>query len=278
MIELGKMNTMEVVRKEERGIYFEAGLDGEILLPAKEVLQDTRIGDMLDVFIYRDSLDRLIATTWKPKAMVGDFAVLVVTQVTPHGAFLDWGLVKDLMLPFGEQKRKVSHGIKVVVRVYVDEETRRIAATTRLGRYLGKTGRQYLENEEVDIMIVDRTELGYRAVVESEDWGLLYHNQIFQALQVGQKLKAYVHMTRPDGKVDLILEKPGPEKAMTLSKQILDRLEQSEDGYIGIGDKSDPSQILAMFNVSKKTYKRALSQLYKEKKIVFEGEGIRLVK
>lgn len=277
MIELGKMNTMEVVREEERGVYLEAGSDGEILLPIKEVPEGTRRGDMLDVFIYRDSSDRLIATTWTPKAMVGDFAVLKVTQVTPHGAFLDWGLVKDLMLPFGEQKRKVSHGVNVVVRVYVDEETRRIAATTRLGRFLGKTGRRYLENEQVDIMIVDRTELGYRAVVEEEDWGLLYHNQIFQSLQVGQKLKAYVLMTRSDGKIDLILQKPGPEKAMDLSAQILDRLEQG-DGYLDVGDKSDPSQILAMFNVSKKTYKRALSQLYKEKKIVFEGEGIRLVK
>lgn len=277
MIDLGKMNTMEVVREEERGVYLEAGSDGEILLPMKEVPEGTQRGSVLDVFIYRDSSDRLIATTWTPKAMVGDFAVLKVTQVTAHGAFLDWGLVKDLMLPFGEQKRKVSHGVNVVVRVYVDEETRRIAATTRLGRFLGKTGRRYLENEQVDIMIVDRTDLGYRAVVEGEDWGLLYHNQIFQSLQVGQKLKAYVLMTRSDGKIDLILQKPGPEKAMDLSAQILDRLEQG-DGYLDVGDKSDPSQILAMFNVSKKTYKRALSQLYKEKKIVFEGEGIRLVK
>jgi predicted RNA-binding protein (virulence factor B family) len=277
MIELGKMNTLEVTREEERGIYLEAGMDGEILLPAKEVPEDTRIGDQLDVFIYRDSSDRLIATTWTPKAMVGDFAVLKVTQVTPHGAFLDWGLVKDLMLPFGEQKRKVSHGVKVVVRVYVDEETRRIAATTRLGRYLGKTGRRYLENEEVDIMIVDRTDLGYRVVVDGEDWGLLYHNQIFQALEVGQKLKAYVYMTRPDGKLDLMLQKPGPEKAMELSQQILDRLEQS-GGFSELGDKADPSAILAAFNVSKKTYKRALSQLFKERKIVFEDGGVRLVK
>lgn len=277
MIELGKMNTLEVVREEERGIYLEAGSDGEILLPIKEVPEDTRLGDMIDVFVYRDSADRMISTTWTPKAMVGDFAVLKVVQVTAHGAFLDWGLVKDLMLPFGEQKRKVSQGVTVVVRVFVDDETHRIAATARLGRYLGKTNRRYLENEEVDIMIVDRTELGYRVVVEKEDWGLIYHNQIFQPLQVGQEMKAYVLATRSDGKVDLILEKPGPEKAMSLGKQILDRLEQS-DGYLEVGDKADPSQILAMFNVSKKTYKRALSQLYKEKKIVFEGEGIRLVK
>lgn len=277
MIELGKMNTLEVVREEERGIYLEAGSDGEILLPIKDVAEETRVGDMLDVFIYRDSDDRMIATTWTPKAMVGDFAVLEVVQVTAHGAFLDWGLVKDLMLPFGEQKRKVSQGITVVVRVFVDEETHRIAATARLGRYLGKTNRRYVENEEVNIMIVDRTDLGYRVVVEKEDWGLIYHNQIFQALEVGQEMKAFVQSTRSDGKIDLILEKPGPEKAMTLSKQILDRLVQN-DGFLDIGDKADPSQILASFNVSKKTYKRALSQLYKEKKIVFEGEGIRLIK
>ena len=277
MIELGKMNTLEVVREEERGIYLEAGMDGEILLPAKEVPEGTKRGDSLEVFIYRDSSDRLIATTWTPKAMVGDFAVLEVKQVTAHGAFLDWGLVKDLMLPFGEQKRKVSHGVKVVVRVYVDEETRRIAATTRLGRFLGKEERRYLENEEVEIMIVDRTELGYRVVVEGMDWGLIYHNQIFQALEVGQRMKAYVAMTRTDGKLDIMLQKPGPEKAIELSQQILDRLEQS-GGFSELGDKADPSAILAAFNVSKKTYKRALSQLFKERKIVFEGEGIRIVK
>ncbi|MFD2159898.1 S1 RNA-binding domain-containing protein [Rubritalea tangerina] len=271
------MNTLEVVREEERGIYLEAGADGEILLPAKEVAEGTRRGDMLDVFIYRDSSDRLIATTWEPKAMVGDFAVLEVTQVTAHGAFLDWGLVKDLMLPFGEQKRKVSQGVNVVVRVYVDEETRRIVATTRLGRFLGKTQRRYLENEEVEIMIVDRTDLGYRVVVEGEDWGLIYHNQIFQALEVGQRLKAYVYVTRSDGKIDLMLQKPGPEKAMDLSQQILTRLEQS-GGFSELGDKADPSAILAAYNVSKKTYKRALSQLFKERKIVFEEGGIRLVK
>lgn len=275
MIELGRLNTLEVVREEERGVYLEAGYDGEILLPLKEVPEGTTLGMMLEVFIYRDSSDRLIATTWTPKAMVGDFAVLKVTEVTPHGAFLDWGLVKDLMLPFGEQKRKVSQGVMVVVRVYVDEETRRIAATTRLGRFLDKVERRYLENEEVNLMVVDRTDLGYRVVVEGTHWGLVYHNQIFQSLSVGELLKGYVLMTRPDGKLDIILQKPGPAKAMALSQQIIDRLEQG-DGYLELGDKSDPSEILAMFNVSKKTYKRALSELYKEKKIVFDGSGIRL--
>lgn len=277
MIELGKMNTLEVVREEERGLYLEAGEMGEILLPYKDIPEDTRIGDLLDVFIYRDSSDRMIATTKKPKVMVGEIAVLEVTQVTPHGAFLDWGLVKDLMLPFGEQKRKVSAGVKVVVRVYIDEETDRIAATARLGRYFGKTDRRYLENEEVDIMVVDRTELGYRVAVEGIDWGLIYHNQIFQALTTGQKLKGYVQEVRNDGKIDIMLQKPGPEKAMTLSKQILDAL-VANDGYLDLGDKADPSEILAMFNVSKKTYKRALSQLYKEKKVTFENGGVKLTK
>lgn len=277
MIELGKINTLEVIRDEERGLYLEAGEMGEILLPIREAQEDTRIGDLVDVFIYRDSADRLIATTRTPKAMVGDIAVLEVTQVTPHGAFLDWGLVKDLMLPFGEQKRKVSQGVKVVVRVYIDEETDRITATARLGRFFGKTDRSYVLNEEVDIMIVDRTELGYRVAVEGVDWGLIYHNQIFQPLETGERLKGYVQEVRNDGKIDIILQKPGPAKAMTLSKQILDSL-AANNGFLALGDKSDPSEILAYFNVSKKTYKRALSQLYKEKKVVFEDGGVRLVK
>ncbi|WP_026292812.1 CvfB family protein [Rubritalea marina] len=277
MIELGRMNTLEVVREEERGYYLEAGTDGEILLPRGEAPEGLVMGDPLPVFIYRDSADRLIATTRKPKAMVGDFALLEVTQVTSHGAFLNWGLVKDLMLPFGEQKKKVSHGVRLVVRVYVDEETRRIAATARLGRYLGKTGRSYFANEEVALMVVDRTELGYRVVVENEDWGLVYHNQIFQTLDIGQCLKGYVSQTRDDGKLDIILQKPGPEKAMNLGEKILNILEQN-NGFSDLGDKADPSAILAAYNVSKKTYKRALSQLYKERKITFEDGGVRLLK
>ena len=277
MIELGKMNTLEVVREEERGFYLEAGNDGEILLPRKEAPEDVIQGQELEVFIYRDSADRLIATCRTPKAMVGDFALLEVTQVTPHGAFLNWGLMKDLMLPFGEQKKKVSHGVRLVVRVYVDEETRRIAATSRLGRFLGKTGRKYFVNEEVDLIVVDRTDLGYRVVVDQEDWGLIYHNQIYQSLEVGQELKGYVAQTRNDGKLDILLQKPGPQKAMDLGQKILNNLEQN-DGFSELGDKADPSQILAAYSVSKKTYKRALSQLYKERKITFEDGGVRLLK
>lgn len=277
MIDLGRMNTLEVVREEERGYYLEAGVDGEMFLPRAEAPELLEMGQRLEVFIYRDSSDRLIATTRTPKAMVGDFEMLEVMQVTPHGAFLDWGLVKDLMLPFGEQKKKVSHGVRLVVRVYIDDETRRIAATARLGRYLGKTGRKYFTNEEVDLLVVDRTDLGYRVVVENEDWGLVYHNQIFQSLEVGQRLKGYVSQTREDDKLDIVLQKPGPEKAMDLSQKILNNLEQNS-GFSELGDKADPSAILAAYNVSKKTYKRALSQLYKDRKITFDDGGIKLLK
>ncbi|GAA5496505.1 conserved virulence factor B [Rubritalea halochordaticola] len=276
MIELGRMNTLEVSRVEERGVYLMDQDEGEILLPAKEVPASAGLGSWLEVFVYRDSKDRLIATTSKPKVMVGEFAALKVTQVNPHGAFLDWGLVKDLMLPFGEQKKKVSHGKTVVVRVYVDEDTDRIAATTRLGRFLGKENRRFLEDEQVEIMIVDWSELGYRVIVDGSHWGLIYHNQIFQPLTPGQTMKAYVQLMRPDGKLDIVLQKGGPEKVQQLTTKILDKL-KSEGGYLALGDKSDSTAIRAMFGVSKKTYKKALGQLYKEKKITFEDEGIRLV-
>jgi len=271
------MNTLEIVREEDRGFYLDAGEDAkEILLPIRESPEDVGIGSWVNVFIYRDSQDRLIATAKTPKVMVGEFATLEVTQVTPHGAFLDWGLVKDLMLPFGEQKKKVSQGRKVVVYVYVDEETDRIAATTRLGRYLGKVERRYLENEQVDIMVVDWSDLGYRVMVEKTHWGLIYHNQIFQPLEPGQQLKGYVELVRPDGKLDIVLQKGGPEKVVALTTKVMDKL-KSGGGFLDLGDRSDASEIMAMFGVSKKTYKKALGKLYKEKKVVFEGGGVRLL-
>lgn len=277
MIELGKMNTLEVVREEDRGFYLDAGDEvGDILMPIRESPEGVMVGVWVSAFIYRDSQDRLIATTKVPKAMVGEFAVLEVTQVTPHGAFLDWGLVKDLMLPFGEQKRKVSQGRNVVVYVYVDEQTDRIAATTRLGRYLGKSGRKYLENEEVNLTVVEWSDLGYRVLVEKEDWGLVYHNQIFQPLTAGQQLKGFVELTRPDGKLDIVLQKGGPDKVVALTTKILDRA-KADGGFLDLGDRSDASDIMAMFGVSKKTYKKALGQLFKEKKVLLVDGGVKLI-
>ncbi len=276
MADLGIWNSLEVVRLEERGVYLDGHEDGEILLPTYEGGRGLEVGAWVRVFIYNDSEDRLIATTKEPKIVVGECAVLRVVQVNKAGAFLDWGLSKDLMLPFGEQKRKVSEGLSVMVRAYVDEESGRLAATTKLGRFLGKDRRTFLEDEQVGLLVVRRSSNGYNVIVEGTHWGMIYHDQIFQPVTIGDKLKGYVLGLRDDDKVDVILHKPGAEKVGTLAEQIMSRLSQ-EGGFIGVGDKSDALSIQAMFGVSKKTYKKALGQLYKERKVLLERDGVRLV-
>lgn len=277
MIDLGKWNSLEVIRLEDRGAYLDGLESGEILLPTFEGGKGAEIGSWMRVFIYNDSEDRLIATTKEPKITVGECAPLKVIQVNAAGAFLDWGLTKDLMLPFGEQKRKVSQGMEVMVQAYVDEKSGRIAATTKLGRFLGKERRTFLEDEQVDIIVVRRSTNGYNVIVEGTHWGMIYHDQIFQPISIGDKLKGYVLQLREDDKVDIILQKPGAEKVGTLAEQILARLEQG-DGFIEVGDRSDALVIQAMFGVSKKTYKKALGQLYKERKVLLGKDGVRLVR
>ena len=276
MIDLGKWNTLEVVRIEDRGVYLYGHESGEILLPTFEGGKDQELGAWLKVFLYKDSEDRLIATTKTPKIQVDEYALLNVTQVNQVGAFLDWGLSKDLMLPFGEQKRRVSQGVSLVVRAYVDEETGRIAATTKLGRFLDKVERRFLEDEQVDLLIVRRSTPGYNVIVEGTHWGMIYHDQIFQPVSIGDKVKGYVLGTREDNKIDIILQKPGAEKVGTLAEQIMDKLQQG-GGFISVGDKSDALEIQAMFGVSKKTYKKALGQLYRERKVLLEGGGVKLI-
>ncbi len=277
MIDLGKWNTLEVVRLEDRGVYLDGQESGEILLPTFEGGKDQTIGAWVQVFIYKDSEDRLVATTKTPKIMVDEYALMNVTEVNQVGAFLDWGLAKDLMLPFGEQKRRVSEGINLVVRAYVDEKTGRIAATTKLGRYLDKVEHRFLEDEQVEILIVRRSTPGYNVIVEGTHWGMIFHDQIFQPVSIGDKMKGYVLGTRDDDKIDIMLQKPGAEKVGILAEQIMDKLQQG-GGFIDVGDKSDALEIQAMFGISKKTYKKALGQLYREKKIIFADGGVKLVK
>ncbi len=275
MADLGKWNTLEVVRLEDRGVYLDGHECGEILLPTFEGGKGQELGSWVKVFIYNDSEDRLIATTKEPKIIVGEYAKLQVVQVNAAGAFLDWGLSKDLMLPFGEQKRRVSQGVELVVRAYVDEQTGRLAATTKLGRFLGKESRRFLEDEQVDILVVRRSTPGYNVIVEGIQWGMIYHDQIFQPVSIGDQLKGYVLETRDDDKLDIILQKPGAAKVGTLAYQIMAKL-KSEGGFISVGDRSDAMAIQAMFAVSKKTYKKALGQLYRERKILFVDGGVKL--
>ncbi len=276
MVEIGRINTLPVVRETENGVYLDGGEHGEILMPQKFVTDEVKEKGEATVFVYTDSEDRLVATTEKPLAMVGDFAVLKVVANSRYGAFLDWGLPKDLLIPFREQKSTMVEGKSYLVYVFLDLQTNRIAATVKLDKYLDNTPPEYQVGEEVDIIVVEETELGYKAIVNLEHWGMLYKNQVFKPLQNGQKLKGYVQKVRDDEKIDLLLEKPGYEKVDAISQKILNELKENK-GFMAVSDKTSPEMIKALFGISKKNFKKALGGLYKKRLITFDSDGIRLV-
>ncbi|MBI2269950.1 MAG: GntR family transcriptional regulator [Bacteroidetes bacterium] len=275
MTEIGKLNTLRVVKELDFGIYLDGEQLGEILMPRRYVPAGTKPGDKLEVFIYLDSEDRFIATTERPFASVGDFALLDVVGVNSVGAFLDWGLPKDLLVPFREQKQKLEVGKSYVVFVYLDVETNRIVASAKPEKFLDRSPADFEEGEGVDLLILSKTDLGYKAMINKTHTGVLYKNEVFESLEKGQQLKGYIRKIRPDGKVDLILHKPGYEKVDDISKQILDKLKE-KSGFIALNDKSSAESIYEMFRVSKKTYKKAIGALYRERVITIEDAGIRL--
>lgn len=277
MTVLGKKNTLRVTRETPHGFYLDAGEEGEILLPRKYITRGTVPGSELDVFVYRDSEDRLTATTETPFAMVGEFAVLRVTGVNREiGAFLDWGLQKDLLLPFREQEYPVAVGQSAVVYVHLDPRSDRIYATTRLSRHLSATPPQYVPGQPVDIIIIRETPLGYIALVEGAHLGLLYHSSQTELFEPGKKVQGYIAAMRPDGKIDLTLESSGQQRVMELKDQILAEL-KANDGCIKLDDESSPDDIRAAFGASKKAFKQAVGTLFKQRRIRFTKPGIELI-
>lgn len=274
-IELGKFNQLEVVKEVDFGVYLDGGDEGEILLPTRYVPEGCQIGDMLNVFLYLDNEERLIATTLTPLVQIGGFAYLEVAWVNQFGAFLNWGLMKDLFVPFSEQKMKMQVGKKYIVHAHLDDESYRIVASAKVDRYLSKEKAEYQPGEEVDILIWQKTDLGFKAIIDNKFGGLLYDSEIFQLLQTGMELKAYVKQVREDGKIDLILQKSGFEKIDDFSKTLLDYIRE-QDGYTPLNDKSPADDIYATFGVSKKTFKKAVGDLYKKHLIVLQEDGIRL--
>lgn len=274
---IGRRSTLWVVRIATPGVYLDGGKRGEILMPGRYVPKGTLVGESFDVFVHRDSEDRLVATTEKPLAMVGEFAALRVVSSNPHiGAFLDWGLSKDLLLPIREQSRRVRPGETVVAYVFVDVKTDRIVATTRLGRHLNVTPPNYAEGQPVDLLVAGRTTLGYNAVVCSAHLGLLYHNELPEPLRVGQRLDGYVRTVRPDGKIDLTLNPSGYGRVAALKEQVLEAL-ASARGMLPLSDGSSPEEIRRAFGVSKKAFKQAIGALYRERRITIRERCIRLV-
>ena len=274
-IELGKYNQLEVVKEVDFGVYLDGGEDGEILLPTRYVPEDCKIGDILNVFLYLDMDERLIATTLTPFVQVGQFACLEVSWVNQYGAFLNWGLMKDLFVPFREQKMKMQVGRKYVVHAHLDEESYRIVASAKVERYLSKEQPEYASGDEVDILIWQKTDLGFKAIIDNKYSGLLYENEIFTSLETGMEMKAFVKQVREDGKVDLILQKPGFEKIDDFAKTLLDYIKE-QGGRINLNDKSPVEDIYDTFGVSKKTFKKGVGDLYKKRLVVLHEDGITL--
>ena len=274
-IELGKFNQLEVVKEVDFGLYLDGGDEGEILLPTRYVPEDCKVGDMLNVFLYLDIDERLIATTLTPLVQVGQFACLEVSWVNQFGAFLNWGLMKDLFVPFNEQKMKMQVGRSYVVHAHVDEESYRIVASAKVERYLSKDMPDYAPGAEVDILIWQKTDLGFKAIIDNKYSGLLYENEIFRALETGMQMKAFVKQVREDGKVDLILQKPGFEKVDDFSKTLLEYIRE-HGGRINLNDKSPAEDIYDTFGVSKKTFKKGVGDLYKKRLISLHENGITL--
>lgn len=274
-IELGKYNKLEVVKEVEFGMYLDGGEEGEILLPARYVPEDCKLGDVLNVFIYLDNEERLVATTLTPLVQVGQFACLEVAWVNQYGAFLNWGLMKDLFVPFREQKMKMQVGKQYVVHAHLDEESYRIVASAKVDRYLSKEIAPYEAGQEVDILIWQKTDLGFKAIIDNQYSGLLYESEIFQPLHTGMQLKAYVKQVREDGKIDLILQKPGQAKVEDFSATLLQYI-RDNDGRILLNDKSPAEEIYDTFGVSKKTFKKAVGDLYKKHLVVLEADAISL--
>lgn len=276
MLKIGEMNDLVVLRKVDFGLYLDGGKYGDILIPARYVPKDWKIGGVLTVFVYTDSEDRLIATTETPLAQVGEFACLKVVSNTSIGAFLDWGLSKDLLLPLGEQKRAVYAGQTCIVRVFLDRESWRVAASARLNQFLDKTRARYEEGEEVDLLITNKTDIGYRAIINNAHWGVIFENDAVERLEVGGSRKGYIKRIRSDGKVDLTLRKFDIKEVPDFLEVIMNKLEE-EGGFLPLTDKTDPAILYKMFGVSKKTFKRALGALYRKRRIVIEEKGIRKV-
>jgi predicted RNA-binding protein (virulence factor B family) len=267
------MNTLTVMREADFGLYLEGGELGGILLPKKEVPEGVSVGDDLDVFIYLDTDDFVVATTRKPVVQVGEIAYLKVAEVNRIGAFLDWGMPKELLLPFAEQRGPLEVGQKVVVRVYLDNSDR-LAASTKLDKFLVKEPQGLRVGQAVNLFVCRRNDLGYSVVVDNAFWALLHEQDLFRTVRVGQTLPGYIKRILPEGKVDVMLDKPGYGKVDALSQRILDDLEE-RGGVSPLGDKSQPEDIYQAFGISKKAYKMAIGTLKKQGHIEILPEGIR---
>jgi predicted RNA-binding protein (virulence factor B family) len=274
-IEVGAYNTMKVCRKVAFGFYLDDGAEG-ILLPIRFAPQGLQIGDDIKVLIYHDSDNRLIATTQIAKAVVGDIVKMKVVEVTKQGAFLDWGLMKDLFVPVSKQLGGMRLGAEYLVKLYLDEMTGRVAATEKIDAVLKNDNLTVKEKDIVSLIVYRQTELGYAMIINNQHIGLLHTNEIYRDLVIGEKLEGFIKTIRPDNKIDVVLGKPGFQKVEDEGAKVL-RLLQEHDGYLPYHDKSEPQEIYDFFGMSKKVFKMTIGGLYKQQKIAFTKTGIQLI-
>lgn len=272
---LGDYNNLEIVKRVSFGLYLDGDEDGEILLPAKYVPDGYDIGDIIKVFVYLDNEERLVATTEEPLAKVGDFALLRVAWTNDYGAFLDWGLLKDLFVPFSEQEGKMVKGNSYLVYVTIDRKSYRIYASARLDKFLSRTKPPYETDEEVDIIVWRRTDLGWKVIVNGNHSGLVFANEVFRDLKTGDRLKGYVKRVRTDGKIDIALQRHGVAGDDDSSMRLLSAIE-AQRGFLPLNDNSSPDEIYSMLGMSKKAFKRAAGKLYKQRLIIIDDDGLRL--
>lgn len=277
MAEIGKMNKLTIKRTRDYGAHLDGDESGDIILSKKEIPEKCRPGDKIDVFVYPDREGRLRATTKKPYATAGEFASLRVEKNSPSGAYLDWGLQKDLLVPTKEQNAKMEEDKTYVVFVFLDKNTNRIIASTKLDKFLDLQSPNYDKDEEVDLLICEKTGLGYKAIVNNSHWSTIYKNEVFQKLNIGQQLKGYIKKIREDLKIDISLQQSGYQKVDDISLNILKTIKDL-GGSIAVTDKSPPENIYSLFGVSKKTFKKAIGALYKKRLITIGTNGIRLAK
>lgn len=276
MIKIGKNNILKVVKRVDFGLYLDGGEFGEILMPQKYVAEGTEVGDEVEVFIYCDSEDRLVATTERPFVYVGEFGLLKVVSVSGIGAFMEWGVMKDLLVPFREQAERIEEGKSYIVYAYLDNTTKRIVGSTKLNKFLGNRIPRYAAGEQVDVLIVKRTDLGYKVIVDNLFWGMIYFNDLFDPVSVGDRLPAYVKLVREDGKIDVTLREYGGERVFQLAYRIVGYLRDNGD-RMTICDTSSPEEIKAVFQCSKKDFKKALGYLYKKGQVRVSDKEVALL-
>lgn len=275
MIKIGTYNDLKIIKQVDFGFYLDGGVEGEILLPRRYTTDDMQIGDRVKVFLYFDSEDRLIATTQRAKAEVNKFASLKVIDTNRAGAFLDWGLPKDLLVPFNQQKIPMKQGYGYVVYVYQDDISERLVASSKLDRFLDNEPANYKVGEKVDILIADKTELGFKAIINDKHWGVLFESEVFGDMGIGKHCKGFIKQIREDGKLDVGLTKVGYAKVDDLAERILQSLKQNQ-GYLPLHDKSRPELIAKILKMSKANFKKSIGQLYRKQLISIENDGIRI--